>query len=107
MSTIINAQDFANTINPDVAQTTINGSTSGSIIASQPYAGTAYKKVVIYCNALDGSATYTFPTPYTYTPDSIVSSSLSSLSVSSLTTTSVMMTTTLGAVSGFLLLEGF
>ncbi len=91
------------------SQTTVSGSTSGNIVCTQPLRGSSLKKVVIYFSALNGSATYTFPVAFSYTPAVAVDGSgIAPLfsNITALSTTAVTFNT-LGAVSGFIFLEGF
>lgn len=96
---------FSGTINSNISQTTVSGSTSGSAVFSEPFQGSAYKKVMIYCNALVGTASFTFPTAFSHTPVVLTTSGLSSAIATSVSTTAVTVTGT--TTTGFLILEGF
>jgi hypothetical protein len=82
-------------------QTQVGGSTSGTATCSMPYQGTTRKKVLIYCNALLGTASYTFPTAFTNAP--YVSGDLSGIAAA--TTTGVTLTGTTS--TGWVFIEGF
>lgn len=91
--------------NPTAVQTTVNGSTSGAAIFSQPFAGTSYKKVVIYCNALLGTASYTYPTAFTNTPVIVTTNGVASSVGGTPSTTSI--TVTGATTTGILVIEGY
>ena len=90
-------------INSLAAQTVVNGSVAGTATFSQPNQGMSYKKVIIYCAALNGTASYTFPTAFVYTPQ-ILSAALGAIPTT-LSNTAVTLT---GAVTtGFIELTGY
>ena len=87
------------------SQTTVNASTSGTVVFSQPFVGSSYKKIVIFFNTVTGTASYTFPTAFSFTPGIVITSTVAATVVTTLTTSSV--TVTGAATTGFIFLEGY
>jgi hypothetical protein len=85
------------------AQTTVSCSTSGNVVFSQPAQGSSYKQVMIYSNACSGTASYTFPTAFSHTPQ-VLSQSLAAIAGTPSTTA---VTITGLPSTGFLELDGF
>lgn len=89
----------------DAAQTTVNGSVSGTAIFSQTDQGTSYKKAVVRLAVLNGTASYTFPTAFVNTPSIITTNGLASAIVTSLSTNAMTVTGT--TTSGNIFIEGY
>ena len=99
------ASYFGGAINSAVTQTSVGGSVSGTANFSQPMQGSSWKVVMIYLNALRGTATYNFATAFTNTPAIIATNGLASSVVTSLSTTAVTVT---GSPStGYIILQGY
>ncbi len=84
---------------------TVNGSTSGSASLKQPMQGSADKKVIIHLAALLGTASFTCPSSFTYTPQIVTTNGPAAGVVTALSTSAV--TVTGASTTGFIILEGF
>ena len=82
-------------VNTAATQTTVNCSTSGSVVFSEPFSGTSYKELMLYSNACIGTASYTYPIAFTNTPTLGVTGGGLVLTTS-LTTTAITVTGTDG-----------
>ena len=80
-------------------------STSGYITYSEPMSGKTYKKVIAHATAALGTASYTFPVPFTFTPVILTTSGLAAGVVTSLSTTAITITGV--TTTGFIILEGY
>jgi lysophospholipase L1-like esterase len=86
-----------------VTQTTVSGSTAGSAVFSEPFQGANYKKVVVQLgSSLSGTATFTLPTPFLYTPTVINSD----VAVTTSGTGTIVVTGT-GTLPRTVILEGY
>jgi hypothetical protein len=85
--------------------TTVSGSSSGTIVCSEPFNEATCKKVMIYCNGLTGSASYTFPTAFVTTPVVMTTSGPATSLVTTLSPTGA--TVTGSSTTGPLVLEGY
>lgn len=92
------AQQFS----PNSTQTTVNCSTSGTAVFSQPFVGGADKKVVVQQNACLGTASYTFPTAFTVAP-----SAYGALSATATTVSTTAVTITGSTSTGSVMLEAY
>ncbi len=100
----------ASVVNISSTQTTITGTTAGSIIASMPFQGSSYKKAIFYLDGYENDSTtaqtYTFPIAFSNTP--IVSVNSASVPGVTVTTTAISIapdTTT--AYTGYIIVEGY
>lgn len=109
----IGSANFVGSICINSTRTTVSGSTSGTAIFSQPLIGTSYKKVMIRCASLNGTASYTFPVAFLFTPQIVVASGTNALAATLITAGSGALSTTAVTVdggvgsTGILILEGY
>jgi hypothetical protein len=105
---IINGQEFYFSLNSPLPinppPSVINGSGSGSATFAQTRIGNALMQVLIYTNALTGTATYNFPFAFNNLPVVHATNGPAAAVVTSISKTSITVTGT--ATSGHLLISG-
>ncbi len=89
----------------EATQTSVNGSTSGTAVFSQPEQGGSLKIVIIKMTTLLGTASYTFPTAFATTPSVVASDDAAAGIVTSKSTTACTVTGT--TTSGSIMLIGY
>jgi hypothetical protein len=72
--------------------TVVNGSSSGTATFAQVRQGSSDKEVNIYCAALNGTASYTFPMPFQHTPAILSTNGLATTLVTTLSATGCIVT---------------
>lgn len=86
---------------PNATQTVVNCSTSGTVTYSEPFSGPSYKQVVAYAAACVGTASYTYPIPFSISPD--VEGGLAGISSANASSVTVTGTTS----TGWVFLKGY
>ena len=95
--------------NPNTTQTTLTGTTAGSIVWSQPLQGSALKLVIMYANGYENTTTtaqtITFTKAFTNTPAVLVNTTGMTITVS---TTGVTLPTSMtAAATGWIIIAGY
>ena len=94
----------ATLFNSTATQTTTNGLT-GTAVSSQPFQGTSYKKFIVYLTNFTSAGTVlTFPTAFVKAP--VVYGDAAAIAIAVTTTTTTTLTS-VGAVAGFIIIEGY
>ena len=106
----VGASQFAGAINPNIAQTTLSGTTSGNVVWSEPLQGSADKKFVAhaaaYVNNTVTNQTITYTTPFTVTPTIVTNDT--GLTVTTTTTTlTITAPNNATAFSGNIIVEAY
>ena len=98
------------TIAPDSAQTTLSGTTAGTVVWSQPFQGVSFKKFVGYSSGYENNTasnqTITFTTAFTNPPVIVANTTGLTLSVST-TALTITAPNNTNTFSGNIIIEGF
>ena len=93
----------------NLTQTTLTGTTAGSIVWSQPEQGSAYKKFIGYANGYENTTataqTITYPTAFTNTP--IISSNSTGMTLSTSTSALTLPASMSATATGWIIIEGY
>ena len=105
-SSILNTDSSGNLISTNT-QVTLTGTTSGTAVCSQPSQASSYKKVIVYfSNFQSTTQTYTFPTPFTNTAPTLITSA-SGLSTNWTTKLVFSPSSPGSAINGYQIYEGY
>ncbi len=107
---LVNTYDITSPqFNSTAVQTTITGTTAGSVVWSMPFQGSAYKKVIIYINTYENSTTtaqsITYPAVFTQTPIVIINNTSLTPTITDTDISFNPGSTTI--YNGFIILEGY
>jgi hypothetical protein len=95
--------------NPNTSQTTLTGTSAGSIVWSQPLQGSAFKLVILYASGYENTTTtaqsITFTKAFTNTPAVIVNTTGMSITVSATGVTLPASMT--AAATGWIIIGGY
>ena len=87
--------------------TAVAGSTSGNAVFIPYDQGAGHKQVMIHCTSLNGTASFTFPTAFSFTPVIVTISGTGALASSVVTSLSTSAVTITGSSStGIVIIEG-
>lgn len=87
-------------------QSTVNGSTSGSCLFSEPEQGTSKKEIFIHCATLVGTASYTYPVAMAFTPGIVTMTGSGALAAAVVTSVGASAVTITGPATGEIVLLG-
>lgn len=102
---VLNVPNYDVSAGVNQTQTTVNGSTSGTVICSMPFQTASYKKVILKGAPFGGDATYTFPTSFTAFGQPHYSIT-GAITIVSLTSTSITINASTTS-AGWVILEGY
>ena len=93
----------------NLTQTTLTGTTAGSVVWSQPEQGSAYKKFVAFANGYENTTataqTITFSTAFTETP--IILGNSTGMTLTASTTTLTLPASMSATATGMIIIEGY
>jgi len=94
----------------NASQSTLSGTTAGSIVYSMPLQGTVYKKFIAYANGYENDTTTSqsinFPTAFTNAPIIVVNSTGLTLSTNT-TTLTISAPDSTATYTGWIIIEGY
>ena len=103
-------QTFNASINPNISQSTLSGTTAGSIVYSMPFQGSSYKKFIAYANGYENDTTtaqtITFPIAFSTVANIIFNNTQLALT-NNLTTLTILAPNSITTYKGMIIVEGF